>query len=252
MHKKLVVGNWKMHGGLQANEAFVDGLLAGLKQLSGIEVALCVPYPYLLQMQGLLKGSPVAWGAQNVSEYEQGAYTGEVSAGMLAELGCRYVLVGHSERRALYGETSAVVAEKYARVVAAGMSPILCIGETLAEREAGQTLAVIDEQLSAVVERVGVAAFAGAVLAYEPVWAIGTGKTASEAQVQEVHAAIRQRFAQASISVSVLYGGSVKVQNSLGLFSMPDVDGGLVGGASLLVEEFLGVCGAAAGALQVS
>lgn len=250
MRTKLVVGNWKMHGSRAANQTFLDQFLAGVDALQGVEVALCVPFPYLAQMQSALSNSSVSWGAQNVCEHSEGAYTGEVGASMLADFSCKYVLVGHSERRVLFGESSALVAEKYARVLAARMIPILCVGETLAERESGQTLAVIDEQLSAVTRLLGVGAFAGAVVAYEPVWAIGTGRTASVAQVQEVHQAIRNRFSASSTSPRVLYGGSVKVQSAGELFALPDVDGGLVGGASLVAEEFLGVCRGAVEALR--
>ena len=249
MRQKLVAGNWKMHGDLATNAALLQGVLAGAQALSGVSVAVCVPYPYLAQAQAQLAGSPVAWGAQNLSEHARGAYTGEVSAAMLCDFGSRYVLVGHSERRALYGEGDALVAEKFVAAQAAGLCPILCVGETLAEREAGQTMAVVAAQIDAVVQRAGIAAFAKAVVAYEPVWAIGTGRTATSAQAQEVHAAIRAQLAVADKNVAdallILYGGSVKPGNAQELFGMPDIDGGLIGGASLVAEDFLAICRAA-------
>ena len=202
--------------------------------------AVCVPFPYLAQVAERLRGSPIAWGAQSVSEHAQGAYTGEVSAAMLAEFGCRYVIVGHSERRQLYGETDGQVAAKFAAVRSAGMTPILCVGETLAEREAGGTQAVVERQLLAVLER---NAFQNSVLAYEPVWAIGTGRNATPEQVQAVHEILRQRV---GAETPILYGGSVKPQNAAAIFAMPDVDGGLIGGASLVAKDFLDIVKAAA------
>jgi len=245
---KLVVGNWKMHGSLADNEALLAALLqAGAARAGG--AAVCVPYPYLAQARDRLAQSPLAWGAQDVSEYERGAYTGEVSAAMLAEFGCRYVIAGHSERRALYGETSAVVAAKAGRALAAGLTPIVCVGESLAEREAGQTLAVVGAQLAAVLDVLGVD-IAKVVLAYEPVWAIGTGKTASPEQAQDVHRALRgmvaTRYAEAAAGLLILYGGSVKPGNAAELFAMPDIDGGLIGGASLVAADFAGILSAAA------
>ncbi|MBI3525714.1 MAG: triose-phosphate isomerase [Betaproteobacteria bacterium] len=248
MRTKLVAGNWKMHGSLQANQALLarvkDGA-AGFKCLS----AVCVPFPYLAQAQSVLAGSKMAWGAQNVSEHAQGAYTGEVAAAMLVEFSCRYVLVGHSERRALYGESDAAVAAKFAAALQAGLTPILCVGETLAEREAGITGEVVTRQLDAVIAGSGVAALGRAVLAYEPVWAIGTGQTASPQQAQDVHALIRRRVAGSDAGVArglqILYGGSVKPGNARELFAMPDIDGGLIGGASLAAEDFLAICAAA-------
>lgn len=249
MRQKLVAGNWKMHGGLSTNSALLQGVVAGVAAIPGVSVAVCVPYPYLAQAQAALSGTPVAWGAQSVSEHPQGAFTGEVSAAMLVEFGCRYVLVGHSERRALYGESDAAVAEKFVAAQGKGLVPVLCVGETLAEREAGQTVAVVGRQLGAVIERAGVAAFAQAVVAYEPVWAIGTGRTATSAQAQEVHAAIRAQLARGDARVAdgvqILYGGSVKPANAAELFAMPDIDGGLIGGAALVAEDFLAICRAA-------
>ncbi len=248
MRSKLVAGNWKMHGSLAANQGLLQAVRDGARGGSAA-VAVCVPYPYLAQARAMLEGGPVAWGGQDVSEHAQGAYTGEVSAAMLADFGCRYVLVGHSERRSFYGDTDAVVAAKFAAALKAGLTPVLCVGESLAEREAGITGDVVTRQLDAVLAVSGVSAFAAAVVAYEPVWAIGTGRTASPAQAQEVHALIRQRFARDSADVAsrlqILYGGSVKPGNAKELFGQPDIDGGLIGGASLVAEDFLAICAAA-------
>jgi triosephosphate isomerase len=230
---RLVAGNWKMHGSRASIAALLDALVEGTPSSA---CAVCVPFPYLAQAAERLRGTRIAWGAQNVSEHAQGAYTGEVSAAMLAEFGCRYVIVGHSERRQLYGETDAQVAAKFTAVRSAGMTPILCVGETLAEREAGNTEAVVARQLSPV-------RFAEAVLAYEPVWAIGTGRNATPEQAQAVHAFLRQRV---PAETPILYGGSVKPQNAAEIFAMPDVDGGLVGGASLVAKDFLDIVKAAA------
>ncbi|MDR1935032.1 MAG: triose-phosphate isomerase [Candidatus Accumulibacter sp.] len=249
MRQKLVAGNWKMHGGLKANQQLLQDVVAGVSGLDGVAVAVCVPFPYLAQAQSLLGGTPVAWGAQNLSEQAQGAFTGEVSAAMLQDFGCRYVLVGHSERRSIFGESDKLVAEKFAAALASGLRPVLCVGETLEQRDAGGTLEVVSAQIDAVLGRVGVVAFSGAVVAYEPVWAIGTGRTATSAQAQEVHAAIRARIAQADAKVAdglrILYGGSVKPGNAAELFAMPDIDGGLIGGASLVAADFLSICAAA-------
>lgn len=248
MRKKLVAGNWKMHGSLQQNAALLERIRAGMDGLV-CDVAVCPPYPYLAQAQELLSGSAVAWGAQSVSEHVAGAYTAEVSASMLREFGCRYVLVGHSERRALYGETDAAVAAKFVAAQAAGLVPVLCVGETLAERESGLTGEVVSRQLSTVLDVVGVSALASAVVAYEPVWAIGTGVTATPQQAQAVHAAIRRQVAALDAVVAnglrILYGGSVKPQSALELFGQADVDGGLIGGAALVADDFLAICRAA-------
>lgn len=247
MRNKLVAGNWKMHGTLAGNRT----LLEGLREASGVrcETLVCVPFPYLGQAQTVLEGSAVAWGAQNTSEHLQGAYTGEVASSMLVDFGCRYVLVGHSERRVIYGENDAVVAAKFGAAQAAGLTPVLCVGETLAERGAGATVAVVGRQLAAVLQAFGPAALKRSVVAYEPVWAIGTGKTASPEQAQEVHAAIRAMVAAADAEVAaglqLLYGGSVKPQNAAELFSQADIDGGLIGGASLVLDDFLAICHAA-------
>src|SRR5574341_983806 len=235
---RLVAGNWKMHGSRGSIAALLESLLQGLAR-SGPSPVVCVPFPYLAQVGERLRGSAIAWGAQNLSEHAQGAYTGEVSAAMLAEFGCRYVLVGHSERRQLYGETDAQVAAKFAAARSAGLTPILCVGETLAERDAGKTEAVVTRQLSAVTEK---QSFENAVLAYEPVWAIGTGRNATPEQAQAVHAFLRRRVPADTL---ILYGGSVKPQNAGAIFAMPDVDGGLIGGASLVAQDFLEIVKAA-------
>ncbi len=248
MRRKLVAGNWKMHGSLAENEALLTGLLAGVPTVK-VDVAVCVPFPYLAQVQARLSGSPIAWGAQNLSQHGKGAFTGEVSAAMLRDFGCKYVIVGHSERRSLYGETDQVVAEKFEAAQAAGLVPILCVGETLSEREAGITETVVARQLDAVIAKSGVGALADAVVAYEPVWAIGTGKTATPQQAQQVHAFIRSKIAALDPAVAqglrIQYGGSMKANNAAELLAQPDIDGGLIGGASLVADEFLAICRAA-------
>ena len=248
MRRKLVAGNWKMHGNLADNDALLTGILAGMGDVKA-EVAVCVPFPYLAQAKARLAGSKVAWGAQNLSQHVKGAYTGEVSALMLNDFECKYVIVGHSERRALYGESDAVVAEKYAAAQTAGLVPILCVGETLEEREAGITEQVVGRQLDAILNKSGVMSLANAVIAYEPVWAIGTGKTATPEQAQAVHAFIRAKIRALDPEVAehlvIQYGGSVKAANAAELFAQPDIDGGLIGGASLNAEEFLAICRAA-------
>jgi triosephosphate isomerase len=247
MRTKFVAGNWKMHGSLASNEGLLQAVREGHKGLA--DVAVCVPYPYLGQARAALEGSRVGWGAQDVSEHSQGAFTGEVSGAMLAEFGCRIVLVGHSERRSFYGDTDAVVAAKFAAAQKAGLIPVLCVGESLAEREAGITGDVVTRQIDAVLEKNGIDAFAQAIVAYEPVWAIGTGRTASPEQAQEVHALIRARFARDRAGIAaalrILYGGSVKANNAAELFGQPDIDGGLIGGASLVAADFLAICAAA-------
>jgi triosephosphate isomerase (TIM) len=238
---RLVVGNWKMNGGLRTNAALLEALAADWTASDDRAIAVCVPYPYLGQAQAALSGTAIAWGAQNVSEHAAGAYTGEVAAAMLVDFGCRYAIVGHSERRQLFGDTDAVVAAKAVAVLAAGMTPVVCVGETLAEREAGATEAVVLRQLDAALAAVG--ANAGrCVVAYEPVWAIGTGRTASTAQAQAVHEVLRARLALAGAAdIPLLYGGSVKADNAGALFAMADIDGGLIGGASLKAAEFLAI-----------
>lgn len=252
MRRKLVAGNWKMNGSLAANAALLAGLKAGLKgdlQYAACDVAVCVPTPYLAQCQAELAGSRIAWGAQDVSVHETGAYTGEVAASMLLDFGSAYVIVGHSERRAYHGESSELVAQKTLRALAAGLTPIVCVGETLAEREAAQTDLVVGRQIDAVLQVLDAAQLARIVLAYEPVWAIGTGKTATPSMAQEVHATLRARLAgkdaAVAAQVKILYGGSMKPENAGELLAMPDIDGGLIGGAALKAADFLAIIGAA-------
>lgn len=248
MRKKLVAGNWKMHGSLATNAGLLEGVRTGVAGFPA-DVAVCVPYPYLEQARSALAGSNVAWGAQDVSEHAQGAYTGEVSAAMLNDFGCRYAIVGHSERRSFYGDTDAIVAAKFEAALKSGLIPILCVGETLEEREANVTADVVTRQMDAVIARCGVAALAQAVVAYEPVWAIGTGRTASPEQAQEVHALIRARVARDDAGVAaglqILYGGSMKPNNAKELMAQPDIDGGLIGGAALVAADFVAICAAA-------
>lgn len=250
MRRKLVAGNWKMYGALVQNAGLLDAVRNGMDHIRDVDCAVCVPFPYLAQAQQELSGSAVAWGAQDVHQLEKGAYTGEVSASMLRDFGCRYVIVGHSERRAYYGEGSSLVAEKFLAAQRAGIKPILCVGETLEQRESGITESVVAGQLDALIQLGGVQTLRNAVVAYEPVWAIGTGKTATAAQAQAVHAFIRQRMAshdsQVAVELCILYGGSVKANNAAELFAMPDIDGGLIGGASLVADEFLAICRAGA------
>ena len=250
MRRKLVAGNWKMHGNLAQNKILLEGLLAGAADLGAMDCAVCVPFPYLAQAQALLQDGPLAWGAQNMSQHDKGAFTGEVSAAMLLDFGCKYVIVGHSERRALFGDVDAAVAAKYVAAQKSGLTPILCVGETLQERETNITEQVVARQLDAVIGLAGVESLKNAVVAYEPVWAIGTGKTASPDQAQAVHAFIRGKVAALNASVAdglvIQYGGSVKGANAAELFSMPDIDGGLIGGAALDSNEFLTICRAAA------
>jgi|SRR6185369_820389 triosephosphate isomerase len=241
-HTKLVVGNWKMHGSHAANEALLDGL----KSAGPLpcDVAVCPPFPYLAQAAERLARTPIAWGSQDCSAQEQGAYTGEVSAAMLADFGCRYAIVGHSERRAQHGESDALVADKAAAALARGVTPIVCVGETLAEREAGQTESVVKRQLSAVIHTLG-HCVSEMVVAYEPVWAIGTGVTATPEQAQAVHAVLRAQLQAATPHpkrIKLLYGGSVKPDNAASLFAQPDIDGGLIGGASLKAADFIAIC----------
>ena len=252
MRTKLVVGNWKLNGSLAGNEALLKAVQAGVSAAKDRICAVCVPYPYLAQMGTLLRGTAVAWGSQDVSRHEKGAYTGEVSGAMVAEFGARFAIVGHSERRSMFGETDSIVAEKFAAARKAGLTPIVCVGETLAEREAGVTESVLARQVDALLAKQGAAGLEGAVVAYEPVWAIGTGKTATSAQAEEAHAFIRARIAAQDAGVAgrlpILYGGSVKGSNAAELFAMPNVDGGLVGGASLAAEDFIAIWRAAVAA----
>lgn len=250
MRKYLVAGNWKMNGRTVENAALLDGIVSAAPDPDSVQLLVCPPFPYLSGVAERLSGSAVALGAQNVSEHAAGAFTGETAASMLKDVGCRYVIVGHSERRTLMGESSEQVAAKFAAALSEELVPILCVGETLEEREAEETVAVIDRQLAAVLDRVGIAAFANAVIAYEPVWAIGTGMTASPEQAQDVHRHIRgvleSHDAALAAAVQILYGGSVKGDNAAGLFEKPDIDGGLIGGASLKAQDFLAIADAAA------
>lgn len=235
-----------MNGNLVSNQALLQVLIAATSALSGVKCVVCAPFPYLAQVQQLLRGTGVEWGAQDVCQFDHGAYTGAVSAAMLADFGCRYVIVGHSERRTVFGDTDEIVALKFAAALKAGQTPILCVGESLSERESGLTEAVVARQLGAVMTHSGVAALGHAVVAYEPVWAIGTGKTATPEQARDVHAFIRRSIAARDGAIAaalpILYGGSVKAANAAQLFSIPDVDGGLIGGASLNADEFTAIC----------
>jgi triosephosphate isomerase (TIM) len=252
MRRKLVAGNWKMHGSRAANHALIEALLAGISAdigIAGPSCVVCPPFVYLQDIQRLLRGEPVALAAQDVCAEAPGAHTGEVAAAMLADVGCEFVLVGHSERRAIYGESDALVARKFAAAQSAGLIPILCVGEQLIERESEQTHLVVGRQLDAVTGLCGVEALARSVVAYEPVWAIGTGRTATPEQAQDVHAFIRGRIAAQDAKIAaelrILYGGSVKAGNAREIFAMPDVDGGLIGGASLKPDEFVAIVAAA-------
>ncbi|MDR2216131.1 MAG: triose-phosphate isomerase [Nevskiaceae bacterium] len=247
--RRIVAGNWKMHGSRAETQALLDALLAPAQIDERVTCIVFPPFVYLSDAARTLRGQPIHLGAQDVCAEAPGAYTGEVAAPMLRDVGCDYVLVGHSERRALYGEDDALVARKFAAAQANKLLPILCVGETLAERDADQTYAVVGRQLDAVIAVSGVAALAQAVVAYEPVWAIGTGRTATPQQAQDVHAFIRGRVAALDAKIAaglrILYGGSVKAGNARELFTQPDVDGGLIGGASLKADEFLAIWSAA-------
>ncbi|MDH4276390.1 MAG: triose-phosphate isomerase [Gammaproteobacteria bacterium] len=249
MRQPLIAGNWKMNGTRASVKSLLDGLMSGIGGVKNAEVAVCAPYVFIPEVAQQLAGSAIVWGAQDVAKEESGAFTGEVSAGMLKEFGCRYTLVGHSERRSLYGDSDDVVAHKFAAAQKVGLVPVLCVGELLAEREQGRTNAVVEQQLAAVVKHAGIGAIARSVIAYEPVWAIGTGKTASPAQAQEVHAYIRGWLAahdpETALAVRVLYGGSMNAANAAELLSQTDIDGGLIGGASLKADDFLKICRAA-------
>ncbi|WP_415883306.1 triose-phosphate isomerase [Neptuniibacter sp. QD29_5] len=248
MRTALVAGNWKMNGNSASINTLMEGLNAELKS-NAVDVLVCPPSIYLSQVQALTADSVIALGAQNVSEQNNGAFTGEISLEMLKDLSCEYVILGHSERRSLYAESDELVADKFKATVAVGLKPILCVGETLEEREEGNTLAVVERQIKAVVNAAGIEQFKDAVIAYEPVWAIGTGKTATPEQAQEVHAAIRNMIAECDAELAskmrILYGGSVNAANAAELFANEDVDGGLVGGASLKANDFIAICQAA-------
>lgn len=239
-----------MNGSNAANAELVDGIIAGMPQSETVELLVCPPFPYLAATAAKLSGTGIALGAQNVSQHESGAYTGETAPSMLSDVGCKYVIVGHSERRAIMGESSEMVAAKFQAVQDAGLIPVLCVGETQGERESKQTEAVVDEQLNAVIDGSGIEALQNAVIAYEPVWAIGTGLTATPEQAQDVHRHIRDVLAaqnqDVADAVRILYGGSVKGDNAAGLFGKPDIDGGLIGGASLKPADFLAIAEAAA------
>ena len=245
----LVAANWKMNGNLADIKVLLDGVLAGIRKECAAEIAICPPFVYLAELALALQNSDIRLGAQTVSEHEAGAYTGEVSVSMLQDFGCQYVIVGHSERRHIYGESDKQVAAKFLAAVEGDLQPILCVGERLEERETGNTEEVIARQLDAVIALADIEAFQSAVIAYEPVWAIGTGKNASPEQAEEVHEFIRLRLARhddaVAASIRILYGGSVKADNAASLFSMANVDGGLIGGASLKADEFTSICHAA-------
>ena len=245
-HRKHVVGNWKMNGDLATNEALLTALVE--VPAGDAEVAVCVPFPYLAQAAARLSGSGIMLGSQDVSEHEFGAYTGEVAARMLLDFGCRHAIVGHSERRTWFGDTDARVAAKAERAIAAGLIPIVCVGETLQEREQGRAEEVVSRQLDAVLERIGPAGLAGSMLAYEPIWAIGTGRTAMPVEAQAMHAMLRAHVRKhdgAAAELVILYGGSVKAANAAALFSCEDIDGGLIGGASLVADDFRAIVAAA-------
>ena len=242
MRRSLVIGNWKMNGTLASAQLLAKGIIAGLGSADA-DIAVCVPYVYLPAINELVKDTALGLGSQNIADKASGAYTGEISASMLKEFNTQYALVGHSERRSYYGDTNASVAARYVQAQEQGIIPVLCVGETLEQREQDQTFSVINEQLDAVINLAGIASLSKAVIAYEPVWAIGTGKTATDEQAQEVHQYIRQYIAAKdqviADKVQILYGGSAKPDNAKGLFAQPDIDGGLIGGASLEAESFL-------------
>lgn len=243
--KRLVIGNWKMHGSKAANTSLMAGICAGVAVVRDCDLAVCVPFPYLGQVGEHLQGSGIGWGAQDVSKHQQGAFTGEVSPAMLNDFACQWVLVGHSERRTLHAESDQLVADKALAAINAGLTPVVCVGETLAQQEGGQTSEVIARQLAPVLA-LGAEHVAKMVVAYEPVWAIGTGLTATPQQAQDVHAFIRAQLTALGVpEVRILYGGSVKAANASSLFAMSDIDGALIGGASLVAEEFLRIAAAA-------
>lgn len=251
MRQPLIAGNWKMNGSKASAEALLQGVVTGSKALAPeVEIAVCVPFPYLDLGERQLTGTPVRLGAQNLCTESVGAYTGEVAGSMLADFGCTYVICGHSERREYYGEDDATIAQKVMRAAESGLTPILCVGETLQQRERGETEAVIARQIDGVAEHAGIEAFAKLEVAYEPVWAIGTGMTATPEQAQAVHAFIRGRIAERSGLIAeglrILYGGSMKPGNAAELLAQSDIDGGLIGGASLVAEDFLAICQAGA------
>ena len=249
MRQPIIAGNWKMNGSRASIKQLLDGIKAGIGEVKAAEVAVCAPSIYIADVAEQLAGTPVAWGGQNLSTEEKGAFTGEIAASMLLDFGCKYVIVGHSERRTLYGEDDQLVAQKFAVARKAGLTPILCVGETLEEREKGITEDVVARQLNAVIDLEGIEALVDGVIAYEPVWAIGTGKTATPEQAQETHASIRKMMADKDAAVAekvrIQYGGSMNAANAAELLAMADIDGGLIGGASLKADDFLTICKAA-------
>ncbi|MDO6563933.1 triose-phosphate isomerase [Amphritea sp. 1_MG-2023] len=249
MRKTIVAGNWKMNGTSESIKTLLESLTSGVPAVEGLVTLVCPPAVYLSQVKQALSDAPIALGAQNVSSQPSGAFTGEWSLAMLQDLGCEYVILGHSERRSLFAESDEDVAEKVAATLSAGLIPILCVGETLTQRESGETLSLVAAQIDAVLQRVGIEGFASVVIAYEPVWAIGTGLTATPEQAQEVHAAIRAQLAECDADIadqlSILYGGSMNAGNAAELLAQRDIDGGLIGGASLKADEFLTICAAA-------
>jgi triosephosphate isomerase len=249
MRQPIIAGNWKMNGSRASIKELLDGLMAGIDEVKTAEVAVCAPFVYLAEVRAQLSGTPIFWGAQNLSHEEKGAFTGEIAASMLLDFDCKYVIVGHSERRSLYGEDDNLVTKKYAVAHRSGLTPILCVGETLEEREKGVTEDVVARQINAVMNTLGASVLGEGVIAYEPVWAIGTGITATPEQAQEVHAFIRRLIAEKDAHVSdnirLQYGGSMNAGNAAELLAMEDIDGGLIGGASLKAEDFLSICRAA-------
>jgi triosephosphate isomerase len=245
MRKTIIAGNWKMNASKASVKSLIDGILSGMEGVNS-EVLVCVPFPYMSQVESLIEGSNLKLGAQNININSSGAFTGEVSADMIKDFGAKYVIAGHSERRSLYGETSSVVAEKTKAAIDAGLSPLLCVGESLEQREAGKTETVVAEQINAVIELVGIESFDSIIIAYEPVWAIGTGMTATPEQAQAVHFFIRNLLGESSENIAqktpILYGGSMNAGNAVELISCPDIDGGLIGGAALKAEDFLQIC----------
>ena len=240
--RRLIVGNWKMNGNRQDNDRLLQEILQGWNPLKDTDTVICPPFVYLQQVAQALESSQIMWGAQSTNAEQAGAYTGEVSASMLADMGCRYVIVGHNERRRLQGEDNAQVAAQYTAVLDAGLIPILCVGESSEQREAGQALATIESQLQAVIDHAGLESFARAVVAYEPIWAVGTGKTATPEEAEQVHGFIRETFGHLGQQLTILYGGSVKPSNAAELFAKADIDGALLGGASLNADDFIAVC----------
>ena len=245
MRKTIVAGNWKMNASKETVNSLIEGILSGMNEVSS-EVIVCAPFPYLSQVESLINNSKLMLGAQNLNVNPEGAFTGEVSADMIKDFGAQHVIVGHSERRSLYGETNAIVAEKTKAAIGAGLTPLLCVGESLEDRESGKTEAIVEEQINAVIDLIGIEAFDQIIVAYEPVWAIGTGLTASPEQAQTVHLFIRNLLANSSEKIAkrtpILYGGSMNAANAADLISCSDIDGGLIGGAALKAEDFLQIC----------